>query len=271
MRALGSWKNPPLAYVVAELAISAHYGLAARIPALQESLRDRYPRTSELSEILITNVFVPQPPNTALPLPQSPQQRWHLLDTDNTRAVDVSHRAIGLHATVYEDSTDFLERWERVLTAIEQSGADVFVERIGLRYVDMIVPSDGYTTADYLVASLRGPSPLANAQVHSSIWAFGFAIDGTMIQVRTATPAPVGLLLPPNLSAVALQMPKVLLAAQANVAAQKPIGWIDTDAGRDVRRPLRASELLPIYADVHRQMSLAFQSLLSDHARREWE
>ena len=32
---LGTWRHPPLAYVVAELAISPHYTLKAALPALQ--------------------------------------------------------------------------------------------------------------------------------------------------------------------------------------------------------------------------------------------
>src|ERR1700676_4862233 len=111
--ALGTWANPPLVYVVAELALSAHYGLASKIPALQSALRHQYPRTSELNEILIANMSMPQ--GVATPLaPNTPQQRWHLLDADNTHAVDISHRSIALHATTYEDSADFLERWRQI-------------------------------------------------------------------------------------------------------------------------------------------------------------
>ena len=33
---LGTWRKPPLAYVVAELVISPYYSLAAKVPGLQD-------------------------------------------------------------------------------------------------------------------------------------------------------------------------------------------------------------------------------------------
>ena len=60
---------------------------------------------------------------------------WSLLDQHNTRGVNVSHRAIGLHATAYVDSTDFLTRWTKVIEAVGASKLEIFVERVGLRVV----------------------------------------------------------------------------------------------------------------------------------------
>jgi uncharacterized protein (TIGR04255 family) len=244
--------------------------MSSRIPALQEALRTQYPRTNELSEVLIATPLAAQGVTPAVPPPQPPQQRWQLVNAENTRAVDIGHRSIGLHATEYTNSSDFLDRWNSVLLAVERSGTEVFVERAGIRYVDMIVPTAGHKPADYLLSSLQGVTVDEPTTVQSSIWAGTLTVDGSLIQVRTAAPSPMGLLLPPTLGAVPLQMPKSLIDAQAHMAAQKPIGWIDTDAGREIRKPLRAEEMMPLYIEMQRRLSSIFKSLLSDQARREW-
>ncbi|MGH9959316.1 MAG: hypothetical protein ACREBC_19695, partial [Pyrinomonadaceae bacterium] len=68
---LGTWRNPPLAYVVAELVISPYYSLRAAIPKLQDTLRAVYPRTVEGQEVVIEGNTPPEP----LPI-------WRLMSTD---------------------------------------------------------------------------------------------------------------------------------------------------------------------------------------------
>jgi uncharacterized protein (TIGR04255 family) len=265
---LGTWRNPPLVYVVAELAISAHYGLASKIPTLQSALRALYPRTSELNEILIANVAIPQ----GIPAPLSPstQQRWHLLDAENTRAVDVSYRSIALHATTYENSTDFLNRWTHVLAAIADSGLDLFVERAGLRYVDVIVPSEGHAAIDYLIPGLGGLQLPTSSKMQHCIWSTGFSIDGALMQVNTAAPSPTGMILPPNLLTVPLKIPNALASAQQQAPNQRT-GWIDTDASKEIKQPFDAVALSAIYKALHGNVSQVFQALLSEHAIGEWK
>ena len=48
---LGTWRKPPLAYVVAELVISPYYSMAAKVPGLQDWLRSTFPKTVEGQEL----------------------------------------------------------------------------------------------------------------------------------------------------------------------------------------------------------------------------
>ena len=55
--ALGTWRRPPLAYVVAELVISPYYSMAAKVPGLQDRLRSAFPRTIEANELVIDGLL----------------------------------------------------------------------------------------------------------------------------------------------------------------------------------------------------------------------
>jgi uncharacterized protein (TIGR04255 family) len=256
--ALGTWRRPPLTYVVAELAISPYYSLGDRVPALQDRLRSSFPRTLEAREMAVVEGAR-----------ASAQTLWHLMSADQRHAVHLGVRAISLHATGYQHSADFLGRWEQVLDAVHGAGLGAYVERAGLRYVDLIVPSPGHAPGDYLVEGLRGIAP-DGARCTGSMCAAAFQFDGASVNLRAAAPSPQGMLLPPTLHALPLAKPAVMLQAEARVTAGQPIGFVDTDCIRPVGQVLDAGELLGHYQGMQRLASITFKAAISATAREEW-
>lgn len=254
---LGTWRKPPLAYVVAELVISPYYSMANAVPGLQDKLRSAYPRTVEAQELILDGIK------------PSPQQMWRLFSADQQYGVQLGTRAISLHATSYLHSKDFLGRWAEVLDAIGAAQLGAFVERAGLRYVDLIVPADGKSPADYLEQRLQGVTP-DEAVSTGSMWAAGFQFNGCAVNLRTAAPAPKGLLLPPDFNALPLHKPKVMVDAEGRLQNEKPIGFIDTDCVKDIQRVFDASELVGDYTQMQTLVSRTFKSALSSAAKGEW-
>src|SRR5690606_20993423 len=140
-------RRPPLAYVVAELVISPYYSMSAKVPGLQDRLRSSFPRTLEAGGFVVDGAK----PTT--------QPVWHLMSVDQKHGVRLGTRVISLHATSYLQASDFLSRWAEVLDIIQAADLGAFVERAGLRYIDLIVPSEGRKPADYLAPGLQGMEP----------------------------------------------------------------------------------------------------------------
>jgi uncharacterized protein (TIGR04255 family) len=255
--ALGTWRQPPLVYVVAELVISPYYSLAGKVPGLQDRLRSSFPRTLEAKELVVDG---------AKP---SAQPLWQLMSADQRLGVQLGTRAISLHATSYLQSSDFLSRWAEVLDAIQQADLGAFVERAGLRYVDLIVPSTDKAPGDYLVDNLKGIVP-DGAQCTGSMWAAAFQFDGSIVNLRAGAPSPQGMLLPPDFNALPLAKPAVMLEAEARLKASQPIGFVDTDCLREIGRVFEANELLDHYTAMQKLTSKTFKSALSATARGEW-
>lgn len=255
--ALGTWRKPPLAYVVAELVISPYYSMGNAVPGLQDRLRSSYPRTVEAQEILIEG----NKPST--------QPLWRLLSGNQKHGVQLGTRAISLHATSYLHSGDFLTRWAEILDAIAAAELGAFVERAGLRYVDIIVPAEGRAPADYLEERLQGVTP-EGAQATGSMWASGLLYDGCTVNLRVAAPAPKGLLLPPDFNALPLNKPKVMLDAEARIKDDKPIGFIDTDCVKEIQRVFGAAELVDVYTGMQKLTSRTFKAVLSPAGKGEW-
>lgn len=255
---LGTWRNPPLVYVVAELVISPYYSMNGAVPSLQEALRAEYPRTVEAQEIVIDGNK------------PSAQPLWRLMSADQTYGVQLGTRAISLHATKYIHSKDFLSRWEVILNAIGAAKLNTFVERAGLRYIDLIVPSGEHSPSDYLEERLKGVTP-DGAVSTGSMWASSFQFDGSIVNLRTAAPSPTGLLLPPDLNALPLHKPSVMQEGEKRLKDDRPIGFIDTDCLREIQRIFDPSELAGIYTELQKLASRTFQAALSPTAEGEWK
>jgi uncharacterized protein (TIGR04255 family) len=255
--ALGTWRRPPLVYVVAELVISPYYSMAGKVPGLQDHLRNSFPRTLEAKELVVDGA---KP--TAQPL-------WQLMSADQRHGVQLGTRAISLHATSYLQSSDFLSRWADVLDAIQDAELGAFVERAGLRYVDLVVPSEGRAPADYLVEGLKGIVPEGGRST-GSMWAAAFQFDGSVVNLRAGAPSPQGMLLPPDFNALPLSKPAVMLEAEARLKAELPIGFVDTDCLKEVGRVFDAHELLDVYKGMQKLTSKTFKAALSELAKGEW-
>jgi uncharacterized protein (TIGR04255 family) len=255
--ALGTWRHPPLVYVVAELVISPYYSMSSKVPGLQDSLRNSFPRTLEAKELIVDGVK------------PSPQSLWQLMSADQKHGVQLGTRAISLHATSYAQSSDFLSRWAEVLDAIQNANLGAFVERAGLRYIDLIVPSTGRSPADYLADGLKGIEP-GGARSTGSMWAAAFQFDGSLVNLRTAAPAPQGLLLPPDFNALPLNKPALMHEAEKQLQNERVIGFVDTDCLKDIGQVFDASELLGVYTEMQKLTSRTFKAALSDIAKGEW-
>jgi uncharacterized protein (TIGR04255 family) len=254
---LGTWRNPPLVYVVAELVISPYYSMTNAVPGLQDKLRGAYPRTQEAQELVVDGNK------------PSAQPLWRLLAADKLHGIQLGTRSISLHATSYLHSNDFLGRWAEILDAVAAAKLGAFVERAGLRYVDLIVPSGKRSPAEYLEQHLQGVTP-DGALLTGSMWAAGYQFDASVVNLRAAAPAPKGMLLPPEFNALPLHKPKVMVEAEQRLKDERPIGFIDTDCIKDVQRVFDAAELVGAYTEMQKLSSRTFKAVLSKLAKGEW-
>ncbi|GAB4510537.1 MAG: TIGR04255 family protein [Sulfuricaulis sp.] len=260
---LGTWPNPPLAYVVAEVGISAHYSIAQFIPAIQESLRDVFPRTDEGMEVALPVGA----PNQAT----ASDRIWRLLTPDNGRGVFLGTRAIALHATLYQDFSEFSSWLTRVLQAVQASKLNPFVERIGLRYIDYILPSNDHQFVEYLVPELRGVTPPSAEAAQATMWSATYPFGTYTASARVAAPMPLGMILPPNFSPLPLKKPSTMLAAEQRSQKGQPIGIIDTDCGQTPNEVFNAENLVSKFTQMHKCVSATFNALISDLAVKEWK
>lgn len=142
----------PLVLVLCQVRFSIVREMARYIPAIQEEFRrNGYPleNAGRIQHLLMT----PAGPQMA------EQERWEYRTKDESRSVLVVQDSVTLQATSYTRFEEFAEQLrfvlDTVLTKTESNTLGV-IQRIGLRYVDLIRPDAGRTYRSFLKPGFHG-------------------------------------------------------------------------------------------------------------------
>lgn len=142
--------HAPLSFALCQVRFSTLRSMGSHIAAIQDRLRRdgqyRLDESGQVQEVLIG----PQGPvaNSA--------QRWEFLTLERTRSVVITEQFAVFQTTAYTVFPDFLTELLRLMDAIAATGQDILITRIGIRYVDAIVPAARKIWQDYLIPGLRG-------------------------------------------------------------------------------------------------------------------
>lgn len=144
----------PLVLVLCQVRFSPVRKMADYIPGIQETFRRHgFPieRAGKIQQLIITPAGV----NAV------EQERWEYRTKDEQWSVTVLQDSVVLQTTAYERFEGFAETLEvAVKTVLAQTEQDTLglIQRVGLRYIDLIQPSAGESYRDYLRDGFHGAS-----------------------------------------------------------------------------------------------------------------
>lgn len=261
---LGAWSNAPLAYVLAEVRTELIADIKDYQSKLAGKFRDEYPiqRTMHAVKVVATGTQLLAEPDQ--------EMAWEFATPDNRTAVILRTNGVVLHATTYVDSPDFLARLSRVLGVVAKEVPSVYVNRLGLRYVDFILPRQGEAPEDYVDRRLNpdlGLSKQAGGPIATSLAVYDMEQGQLTLRYIRARGKPE---LPPDLGHLSLD-PSPHMKSDL-VASNQPTAILDTD------RNLTCSPVERLDPDRVRQqftfmrndVSAAFKAAITDHARKVW-
>lgn len=148
----GRLSRAPVVYVLCQIRFSAVLKMADYLPAIQEALRERFPRFRH--EVL--NAFELSSPGG--PLTQRMDDRWVLNDVADTSGYLIQQAAIVYHTTAYMEFEEFLRHSLAGVQEVARAAKISLIERVGLRYIDFVVPDRGEELVAYLHPGLTGLS-----------------------------------------------------------------------------------------------------------------
>jgi uncharacterized protein (TIGR04255 family) len=145
----------PLVLVLAQVRFSPILKMGSYIPEIQEEFRrNGFPidRSGVFPQLVLG-------PAGGLPFKIEPQQRWEYRTKKQRTSIILSADGLVLQETAYTRFEDFAATLHlalrTVLTKTEHDRLGV-VQRIGLRYIDIIVPGPGEDHRAYLRPGLHG-------------------------------------------------------------------------------------------------------------------
>lgn len=166
--------------------------------------------------------------------------------------------------SLYQDSQHFLAEWRSMLDCLCAAGG-VKVQRLGLRYVDFIIPTAGKAPEDYFKEGF-GQLPHVFEEIARTAFIrheYPRGANGVMrVQFERGFAKPS---LPPDLNG-SVAPPLVLL----NKYTEGPSAVLDIDNWRVDSRRLQAAEIAGEFQLLRDDICEAFRRIITTEAETEW-
>ncbi|WP_413197575.1 TIGR04255 family protein [Pararobbsia alpina] len=272
MPSLGSWSKAPLAYVVAELRLASILNIEPLAAALQEPLTPNFPRLHRAHEfgfLFDTQAGVAR---------QQTSPRYHFLSADGSACVVLTPDVLGLHVSKYTDSSGFIAMFAGVLNALGAVRSGQFIERLGLRYWDIVLPENGMKVSDFFtfdVSTLVEPLPgsTMTRDVHEIAYSISQPIPHVAVSRFSLTASPLAPM-PPNFSMIAEIEPSARLQESRELGTAEPtalVGYLDVDVSAPVQQALDIDGLVATAQMLHMSQSSMFKKYTSVRGQTFWK
>jgi len=251
----------PVFYTLAQVQFNPIAQMSDYVAKLQESLRrEGFPdfRPENQAEITIRRLDEQQPDV------QSQQHtRWSFMNTQRTEGYLLLSNTLTFHTTTYDTFSDFLQKTIYGLNLVHGIVDLAYVERIGLRYLDAIVPMDNDTLQQYLNPSLLGFSANLEGRLsHSFTETVTVVEDGNLVARAIITDG--ALALSPDLITLQLELKPRFKEINSRNAV------LDTDYFIIKRNSFDLNEIKAQLSKAHDIITNAFKISVTDYARERW-
>jgi uncharacterized protein (TIGR04255 family) len=251
----------PVFYTLAQVQFNPIAQMPDYVSRLQERLRRTgFPdfQAENRVELAIRRLDEPQPDF------QSQQHtRWSFTNTQRTEGYLLLSNALVFHTTAYATFTDFLQKTISGLNLVHEIVELAYVERIGLRYLDAVVPMDNDTLQQYLNPSLLGFSVNLEGHLSHSFTETVSDIEGGNLVAR-AIITDRELALSPDLIPLQLELEPRFTTINSRNAV------LDIDYFVVKRNSFELIEIQDQLSRAHDIIKNAFEISVTDYAREKW-
>jgi uncharacterized protein (TIGR04255 family) len=150
-----SWSKQPLVLVLGQVRFSPVRQMGDYIPVIQEEFRRHgFPleRAGKVQQLIFG-------PGGGVPVQVVEQQRWEYRTKNETSSILVTENSVVLQSTAYEKFEGFAEKLlHAVRTVLAKTEHDQLgvVQRVGLRYIDVVQPREDEDFRFYLRPGFHG-------------------------------------------------------------------------------------------------------------------
>ncbi len=250
----------PLIFVLAQVKITPILGMESKIPILQEALRKRgFPRLAT-QQTIETTLFGPSAPATS----QEKRLQWEFIDKEKRASVVVDSEGLSFQVTKYDVFETFIESMQTVMELFAECVEPTLIPRLGLRYVDLVIPSEGNEIRAYFNETLRG------FKIHEGDERKAFFCESVCQTSPSSTfvhryvEADAGLGFPPDLLPIQLEFPQ-------DPRRNTPFGLLDLDHFSTQETDFSVDTVMNRFFVLHEHHTKAFEASVTPFALEEWK
>lgn len=142
----------PLLLVLAQVRFSPVLQMDRFIPTIQERLRSEgFPKFQMLQNITIQIPGIPA-------VGQNPTVYWEFMDREDKKSIAIGTEGIAFTVTDYSTFEDFRVGLQIAILTVQEAVKLELRTRVGLRYVDLVIPEKGKQASDYVRTEILGLS-----------------------------------------------------------------------------------------------------------------
>lgn len=259
-------KNAPVYFTIAQVRHNPVLRLGSYAPDIQDRMRKAgYPDFKKGVSMAFT--LMAQGDNSQSHNPVVEQvERLMFFSSDSTRGFIVEQNALSFHTTEYDTFDTFADEFMKGLAIVHECVMLAHTERIGLRYLDAVVPPNGEDgLQDFLAPGVLGLSSRlpGDVRVSHSFSETHIQTAGCAVLARTIIQAgPLGF--PLDLQPIGVKIADRFREINGVHAI------IDTDASIEGRHTFNLDTIKSQLKMVRQGIGLAFETIVTPLAVSTW-
>jgi len=254
-------KNPPVYLTLAQVRFNPILKLFDFLPSVQENFRQAgYPdfERQQLISIEVTLNEGQQKPNLV------PQDRFQFGNVEKTHMFILDGQSLTLQSTNYGHFEKFSKCFQCGLKIVNDVVKLAFIDRVGLRYLDRVMPNADEPLELYLAEQVQGlASRLGGRPVHTFTEALN-EVDNIKLLSRVAI-QDGPLAFPSDLHLRNMEVAKKFVAYDGRSAI------LDNDGFLDIREVFDATRVAEHLDRIHNVIGAAFKATATPHAFSTWD
>lgn len=255
----------PVFYTLAAVVFNPILQMAEFVPKIQDRFRlEGFPdfRKEQIRQIaLAVRQGEGEAPQVAT---QEGPTRWNFVDAGQTSGYVLQPNGLVYHTTAYETFEVFSKRLLDGLRLVYEQVGLAFIQRIGLRYLDAVVPKNGENLGQYLSANVLGlSSALTGRLQHCFTETANVTDDGTLVARVLISEG--DLAIPPDLFPIGITLGEQFAKIKGRHAV------LDTDHFSVERFDFNLDRVAAVLEASHSRIDEAFRLTATDYARQIWQ
>ncbi len=256
----------PVYFVIVQARFNPILALDSYAPAIQDNFRKNgFPdfQKAFLNTFNLNGPVAIGHPNVPMQVPMSQAPQYHFVNSKRTASFILGEGALSFQTTSYDVFETFSDTFLMGLGMVHEAVGLSYTDRIGVRYLDAIVPENGEDVSDYLDDCVLGLYAKTKGAVAHSFSETVYAIDSVAVTARVVIQTG-GLGFPPDLDAQGLNVSERFLKVNGTHAILDNDGSITQ---RDDFEILKIKESIDL---IHTQVTGSFRMTVTDHALKVW-
>ena len=219
--------NPPIFYTIAQIRFNPVLNMSEYVPKIHLALRKEFPeiRQEELRQFQLNIAAT----GNGEPVSSFAAPRWVLSNLKKTSGYILLNDSIAFHTAAYETSEEFSAALLRGIELVNELVGLSYVDRVGFRTLDAIIPESGRSLRYYLKNDVLGFYEMLNGELKYNVSENFTVLPSGQLVARLAILSSPSVGVPPDLFPIQLTLKQQL---------QGPIGLhavLDLDHSQEDR------------------------------------